>query len=97
MPELTFCVVCQQQKHNHASIDHTFVEKVDPLEQMTPSPFVNQVHNYEADPQSGAGNCKCAWPKESVYHPHIFRKAAWQTGCVCGKTSRALIHQMTQI
>jgi len=96
MPQLTFCVVCQQQKHNHASIDHTFVEKVDPLDEMVPSPFVSQVHNFVMD--GVTGYCaECQTPKEFSCHPHVFVKAADGPGCVCGKTSRALIHQMTSI
>lgn len=67
-------------------------------ESTSESRFVYAVHNYEADPQSGAGNCKhCARPQEDRRHPHVYRKAAQIRACVCTLPKSALIHLMTQV
>ena len=60
-------------------------------------PFVSEVHNYEADPQSGAGNCVCGRPRDNKNHPHEFRKAKNFSFCVCLKPADALVHQMSSI
>lgn len=60
--------------------------------------FVYELHNFEQDPQSGAGNCKvCQDAKETHKHPHTFSKARDHVFCVCGNPQRALLHQVTQI
>lgn len=62
------------------------------------SPFVVEVHNYEEDPQSGAGNCKvCNHPKEDKRHPHEYRKALGYSFCVCGTQEFGLIHKYSQL
>jgi len=68
------------------------------LEETSDSRFIHEIHNYEADPQSGAGNCTyCANPKEARLHPHVYRQAANVRACVCALPKSALIHQMTSI
>lgn len=61
-------------------------------------PFVGEVHNYESDAQSGAGNCKiCNDAFETRQHPHPYRQARDYVGCVCGLKRSALVHQMRRI
>lgn len=65
---------------------------------MDTGPFMYELHNYEADPQSGAGNCvHCNDAKNTHKHPHKFTKALGKTTCVCGSPERALPHQMERI
>jgi hypothetical protein len=60
--------------------------------------YMYELHNFEQDPQSGAGNCKeCNDAKETHKHPHEFRKARDHMFCVCGSPKRALLHQVARI
>lgn len=88
------CLRCYKRKEACRCVG--VLEQVDPLE-MTVSPFAYQVHNFELNQSTGDCNvCKC--PKEYVNHPHVYRESTVTSGqCVCTKTRRALIHQMTQI
>lgn len=44
-----------------------------------------ELHSFNQDPASGAGNCVCGWPKHSITHDHKFRAAHFNTEyCVCG-------------
>ena len=65
----------------------------------TPMAFVVEVHNYESDPQSGAGNCKrCQNPEHHRRHPHPYKEARdFRRVCVCGGTTHALIHKVGSI
>ena len=52
------------------------------------------MHNYEEE----GDKCRvCGRPAIDIRHPHIFIRSAVHVGCVCGKSSRALVHQMTSI
>lgn len=56
-------------------------------------PEMPRVHDYEADPGSGAGNCRCGWHKHSHRHPHEAQRA-WTNPeqCVCRKAPGDEIH-----
>ena len=50
-------------------------------------------HNYDRDPNSNAGNCRCGQGKESLAHPHKFRgMRADSARCVCLKPRSADVH-----
>jgi hypothetical protein len=59
------------------------------------------MHDYERDPQSGAGNCKCGAAEHHRRHPHDFRRARPSAAmlplrtldvCVCGQRAEAAQH-----
>ena len=61
------------------------------------------MHVYEADPQSGAGNCTCGAPERHPRHPHAFVKA-WggvrhvdEPRCTCMRGQSDPIHQPTDL
>lgn len=53
-----------------------------------------KVHPYERSPHSGAGNCWCGWPRESIMHPHEPVGSLVSDGmkCICGKSWNNVIH-----
>jgi hypothetical protein len=56
-------------------------------------PDMPRVHPYQADPGSGAGNCRCGWSEQSHRHPHIAARAyANPEQCVCRKPPTHEIH-----
>ncbi|WP_431781747.1 hypothetical protein [Streptomyces chumphonensis] len=50
------------------------------------------VHEYERDPASGAGNCRCGLHLESHRHPHPYTQAYRSNSCVCAQPAGAPIH-----
>lgn len=62
------------------------------------------MHDYQADPQSGAGNCTCGAAEHHRRHPHPFWRISPQYGmatilstgtldtCVCGLRAEADQH-----
>jgi hypothetical protein len=50
------------------------------------------IHEYDRDPGSNAGNCRCGLHYESHRHPHPFTQASRSNTCVCAKPAAAPIH-----
>lgn len=50
-------------------------------------------HDYQPDPQSGAGNCVCGAQLAHRWHPHQFTAAADRVHvCVCGLAKNSTQH-----
>jgi hypothetical protein len=61
---------------------------------ITRDPDPEPTHDYQADPQSGAGNCVCGMAEAHRRHPHAFRAAASDpTRCVCALPAEARCHR----
>ncbi len=50
------------------------------------------MHTYQRDPQSGAGNCVCAFSENSAVHPHAFTQSARSERCVCTRPAGGDAH-----
>ena len=50
------------------------------------------MHTYQRDPQSGAGNCVCAFSENSAVHPHAFTQSARSERCVCTRPAGDRVH-----
>lgn len=53
---------------------------------------MTHIHEYDPDPGSNAGNCRCGLHYESHRHPHPYTQARRSNGCVCAKPADAPIH-----
>lgn len=53
---------------------------------------MTHIHEYDRDPSSNAGNCRCGLHYESHRHPHPFTHAYRSNTCVCAKPADAPIH-----
>lgn len=53
---------------------------------------MTHIHEYDRDPGSNAGNCRCGLHLESHRHPHPFTQAYRSNTCVCSKPADASIH-----
>lgn len=56
-------------------------------------PDPKPTHNYQCDPQSGAGNCVCGMAQNHRLHPHAFTQSSKSTHCVCALPREAICHQ----
>ncbi|MEU0992328.1 hypothetical protein [Streptomyces sp. NPDC005953] len=50
------------------------------------------IHEYDRDPGSNAGNCRCGLHLESHRHPHPYTQAHRSNVCVCAQPATAPIH-----
>lgn len=53
---------------------------------------MTHIHEYDRDPSSNAGNCRCGLHYESHRHPHPFTQSYRSNTCVCAKPAGAPIH-----
>lgn len=53
---------------------------------------MTHIHEYDRDPGSNAGNCRCGLHHESHRHPHPYTQASRSNTCVCAKPAGAPIH-----
>ena len=52
-----------------------------------------EIHEYESDPQSGAGNCVCGYAERHRKHFHNFVPAMSQPDiCTCGLRENEIRH-----
>lgn len=56
--------------------------------------YTLEMHEYQKDEQSGAGNCSfCAHPLECEWHPHTFRASLVDNKrCLCGLKRFDYVH-----
>ena len=63
---------------------------------LTRDPDPAPTHEYEADPQSGAGNCVCGAAERNRRHPHVAMPAASAPHlCTCALPLDARCHATT--
>lgn len=63
-----------------------------------PAPFIEEVHNFEADTENGTEECtRCGTILQSSYHPHAFTIDRNPRTCKCGMPERVTVHQMTSV
>ena len=63
------------------------------VSELTRDPDPRPTHQYEADPASGAGNCRCGGPERHRRHPHEFMAAASRPDlCTCALPRTATCH-----
>ena len=53
---------------------------------------MTDIHEYDRDPGSNAGNCRCGLHLECHRHPHPFTQASRSNTCVCAQPADAPIH-----
>lgn len=53
---------------------------------------MTHIHEYDRDPDSNAGNCRCGLHYESHRHPHPYTQAYRSNTCVCAQPAGAPIH-----
>ena len=60
---------------------------------LTGDPDPEPKHPYQADPQSGAGNCVCGAAEHHRHHPHAFLASGSDPNrCVCALPATARVH-----
>jgi hypothetical protein len=61
--------------------------------ELTRDPDPEPTHAYQADRQSGAGNCVCGYAEHHRRHPHTFRPMrSFKGRCVCALPAGARCH-----